>query len=990
MTDFGASHAVDLEDARIRVLHVDDEPDLADVAATFVEREDERFAVETAASASEGLDRLADEAFDCVVSDYEMPGQDGIAFLETVRAEYPELPFILYTGKGSEEVASEAISAGVTDYLQKETGTSQYAVLANRIANAVEQYRSKRELEANRERLSLFFDQSPLGVIEWNDDFEIARLNDRAEAILGYAESDLVGNSWERIVPGSDREQVSEVVSNLLRAEDGYHSINANVRADGERIVCEWHNRVVTDDAGETVAVFSQFQDITDRREREADGERKTRAMNEAPVGITISDPSRDDNPLVYANDRFEQITGYAESDVLGRNCRFLQGDHTADEPVAAMRAAIDAGEPVTVELRNYRKDGTEFWNRVSIAPVRTPDGEITNYVGFQQDVTAEKDRELRLERSERRYRAIFNDPNILVGLLDTDGTVLEVNETAMAYVDATHDEVTGQPFWATPWFDHSEAVQQAVRGWIDRAADGEYVEFEADLLRPDGEPYTVEGVFRPVTNDEGEVVSLLVSDRDITERRERERELQRYESYLEESSDIITVLDEDGTITYQSPAVERILGYETDALVGQRGFDYIHPDDEQKVFGAFTDLVAEPEEMVTVECRFRTADGEWRWIEIRGTNRLDQDAIDGVVTNNRDITERRARERELEETNVLLSTLIETLPVGVLAEDESRNVLMVNERLLELFDISAAPDGVIGADCGRLAEDLSDRFVDPERFVTRISELLTQRDSVRDEEVSLRDGRTLARSYEPIELPDGFGHLWVYRDITDRKDREQALTQERDRLDEFASVVSHDLRNPLNVAQGRLEFVREECDSEHLDAIATALHRIERITEDVLWLAREGRDIGALAPVDLDEAVDEAWTLVTDGAGGAELHHAADDGPLPTVEADDDRLYQLLENLFRNAIEHGGEDVVVTVGTVEDGFYVEDDGPGVPEAERDDIFDAGYSTKEAGTGFGLNIVEQIAEAHGWEIAVADGADGGARFEISGVAFAAE
>ncbi|ELZ27551.1 light and redox sensing histidine kinase [Halosimplex carlsbadense 2-9-1] len=972
------------------MLHVDDEPDFADMAATFVEREDERFVVETAASASEGLERLADEPFDCIVSDYEMPGRDGIALLEAIRAEYPELPFILYTGKGSEEVASEAISAGVTDYLQKATGTSQYAVLANRIANAVEQYRSKRELEASRERLSLFFHQSPLGVIEWNEDGEVARVNEKAEKILGYAEADLVGDSWETIVPESDREQVAAVVSSLLAADDGYHSINGNVREDGERIVCEWHNRVVTDDSGETVAIFSQFRDITDRKGGQADGELETRAMNEAPVGITIADPTRDDNPIVYANERFEQLTGYDEAEVLGRNCRFLQGADTAGEPVAAMRSAIDAGEPVTVELRNYRKDGTEFWNRVSIAPVRSAEGTITNYVGFQRDVTAENERERRLERNERRYRAVFNDPNILVGLLDTDGTVLDINDTAMEYVAGTRESVTGQPFWATPWFDHSEAVQRDVREWVERAVDGEYVEFEADLVRSNGVPYTVEGVFRPVTDDDGEVVSLLVSDRDVTERKARERELQQYESYLEGSSDIITVLDESGTVTYQSPAVERILGYDADALVGQHGFDYVHPDDEERTFEAFADLVAEPESTVTVECRFRTADDEWRWLEIRGRNRLDHDAIEGVVTNNRDITERIARERELEATNALLSTLVETLPVGILVEDESRNVLTVNERLLELFDGPTFPEPVTGADCEQLAADLGETFVESERFVARIADLVGRRESVRDEELSLRDGRTFARSYEPIELTDGVGHLWVYRDITDRRDREQALTRERDRLDEFASVVSHDLRNPLNVAQGRLEFVREECDSDHIETIATALHRIERITADVLWLARGGRDIGALHAVVLEAAVDGSWELVADDAARAELRYASDDGPLPTIEADDDRLYQLLENLLRNALEHGGEDVVVTVGALEDGFYIEDDGPGIPEAERADVFDAGYSTKEAGTGFGLSIVEQIADAHGWEIRVTESVEGGARFEITGVEFAVE
>ena len=129
---------------QIRVLHVDDHPDVTDLTATFLEREDDRYIIEAAASASEGFDRLDDNDYDCIVSDYDMPGQDGIEFLRTVREEYPDIPFILYTGKGSEAIASEAISAGVTDYLQKGTGTSQYEVLSNRITNAVEQARANR------------------------------------------------------------------------------------------------------------------------------------------------------------------------------------------------------------------------------------------------------------------------------------------------------------------------------------------------------------------------------------------------------------------------------------------------------------------------------------------------------------------------------------------------------------------------------------------------------------------------------------------------------------------------------------------------------------------------------------------------------------------------------------------------------------------------------------------------------------------------------
>lgn len=221
--------------------------------------------------------------------------------------------------------------------------------------------------------------------------------------------------------------------------------------------------------------------------------------------------------------------------------------------------------------------------------------------------------------------------------------------------------------------------------------------------------------------------------------------------------------------------------------------------------------------------------------------------------------------------------------------------------------------------------------------------------------------------------------------DITDRKEWERELERERDRLDEFANIVSHDLRNPLAVIKGRVELAQEETDSEHVDAIETAAARVERIIDDVLWLAREGQDIGSMESVPLQEVIDSAWNLVADGADRPELRYADDLQSLPTIEADHDRFRQLLENLFRNAIEHGGDDVTVTVDVLDDGFYVEDDGLGIPEGRREDVFTAGYSTSEAGTGFGLSIVERVAEGHGWSVRVTDGSNGGARFEITGI-----
>lgn len=212
---------------------------------------------------------------------------------------------------------------------------------------------------------------------------------------------------------------------------------------------------------------------------------------------------------------------------------------------------------------------------------------------------------------------------------------------------------------------------------------------------------------------------------------------------------------------------------------------------------------------------------------------------------------------------------------------------------------------------------------------------------------------------------------------------RERELERENRRLASFASVVSHDVKNPLQVAQGWLSITREERDSPELDRVATALDRIQVMLGDLEEFSRFTTDEVELSAVDLAEVIDRVWVSVQPvSAADAEMVCAGDQ---PTMlEADPRRLVPLLENLFRNALTHVGSDVTITWGMLPDGFFVEDDGPGIPEEVREDAFEWGFSTEEDGTGFGLAIVWQIAHIHGWEVDITDAADGGARVEITG------
>ena len=220
----------------------------------------------------------------------------------------------------------------------------------------------------------------------------------------------------------------------------------------------------------------------------------------------------------------------------------------------------------------------------------------------------------------------------------------------------------------------------------------------------------------------------------------------------------------------------------------------------------------------------------------------------------------------------------------------------------------------------------------------------------------------------------------WVSYELFQQRAKARIESQ-RDRLEEFASTVSHDLRNPLSVAKGYLELAEETGDAEQFQQCRSALDRMSELIGDLLILAREGKEIDGAEDTHIPTLVKECWSFVSNDT--ATISVTAD----LTVTGDRSRLQQLFGNLFRNAIQHGDEDVTVRVGQLDDenGIYIEDDGPGIPEEKRHRVFDDGYSTGESGTGYGLAIVKQVVEAHGWDIQVTDTAGGGARFEITGV-----
>ncbi|WP_332898899.1 histidine kinase N-terminal 7TM domain-containing protein [Haladaptatus sp. CMSO5] len=425
-----------------------------------------------------------------------------------------------------------------------------------------------------------------------------------------------------------------------------------------------------------------------------------------------------------------------------------------------------------------------------------------------------------------------ITDPIVI---LDTDGRVAEMNDAAkdLFSIDAAFTGCHGSDILGDV-YPHIAAYDGEDEQHSNTAFElGEYRYFTIRLM--------------PIADDTQEPVGKIVIFREVTDRMRAEK---RFELLIENVTDIITVIEADGTVRFQSQAFEHVLGYDPESVVGDTVFDLVHPDDLDHIVEEFVDGIEDFGRLTQTEARFRHADGSWRTLELHGKNLLNHPVIRGVVITSRDMTEREQHAQELKRQN--------------------------------------------------------------------------------------------------------------------------------DRLAEFANVVSHDLRNPLTVAKGRLEIAQETGDSEHFEAISRATTRMERIINDVLTLAKQGDAVGETQHLLVATVATEAWETVD--TRDVTLTVETDQ----VIEADESRLIQLFENLFRNAIEHGGPDVTVRVGSLvdEQGFYVEDTGPGIPEADRARVFESGFTTNQSGTGFGLAIIEQIVEAHGWAIAVTAGSDGGARFEI--------
>lgn len=460
------------------------------------------------------------------------------------------------------------------------------------------------------------------------------------------------------------------------------------------------------------------------------------------------------------------------------------------------------------------------------------------------------------------------------------------------------------------------------------------------------------------------------------------------YRTLVHAVADPMYWLAPDGTVRLVNDAMVEFVGVPREKLVGASPDRFLEDEDVAEIEGAVAERLASGrQDRVRHEFELQPPDGDDRWVEAHFAPVFDGGEFLGTVGVVRDITARRAREEAL----ARFETIAETAPVGLTTLDENAVITWANQVFADTLDVEREwlvdrpfPD--------LIAEGYYDEHITEPYLETVRTLLSSDTDTSRGSylvETHLEDGGTLLHEVYTALLPmdDGefAGTVSAFRNVTTQKRYERQLERQNERLDRFASVVSHDLTNPLAVADGYVERAIETEDVEKLDRAQEALERMDSLIDDLLSLAREGRTVEDPSPVAVSGVARAAWSVVD--TGGASLT-VEDPG---RILADPDRLQQLFENFFRNSVEHGatgaadGQGVAVTVGPLEDGFYVADDGPGIPSGDHDRVFDHGYTTAEAGSGLGLSIVSEITHAHEWEVDVTESAEGGCRFEIRGV-----
>ena len=642
----------------------------------------------------------------------------------------------------------------------------------------------------------------------------------------------LLGNTWRRLYDGEEVERLEAEAFPALESEGYWRGMVTGSRPDGSTFPAELSLTIIDD--GRLVCTV---RDETERRERERDLELKERAMDEANVGIQITDPTEEDNPLVYVNDGFERLTGHAREDVLGRNPRLLQGEDTDPEQTARLREAISAEEPVSLELWNERNDGTPFWSQLSVTPVTDESGAVRNFIGIQQDATERRERERQVEARKdflERIYEVTTDPELtfdgkITGLLEAGREHLDLPYGFLTHIEKDDDERTGSQTIVEALGSHdllqsgkSAALEQSYcrkttdgdghmalqhateTGWADDPAYetfGLETYIGSEVVAGDdlyGTLCFASKEPRDLSFDEFERSYIRLAARWIgyeidrqNTREELQEERERLALTLSGTNTGLAECNlETGAVTWDETLVD-VVGRDVESIEEFRAA--IHPDDRDRVQREL-DTMIETGDPWTGEFRILDDDNDGLWLGTRATPVYDDEGEPiRVLATGTDVRDRKQRQQQLFEERERFRLLTESVEeYAFLVVNEEGAVQTWNESAEDTFGYDA--ETAIGLSTAELHPEADRERELPDRL---LQQARVAGESAHEGWRVRADGSKFYADvrYAPLESDDDEfrGYAMIVRDMTDRRRERRRTEQFVEESDDVVTVVDPD-----------------------------------------------------------------------------------------------------------------------------------------------------------------------------------------------------
>ncbi len=678
---------------------------------------------------------------------------------------------------------------------------------------------------------------------------------------------------------------------------------------------------------------------------------------------------------IVRINGTGSDLIDMEPEELKGKKC--YEVVHNQDKPIPEC-PCLEASETKSKTIGEFEKNGKHWFTTAS--PILDDNGEIEAFAHYIQDITESWRAKENLKKRDRQLKAVLNDPQTFIGILDLDGNVLEANRASPEFIDTPPSGVEGKKFWNTPWWTHSEELQDRLRDAVNRAANGNYERFEAWHEGKDGEVITVDFSLRPIRNEEGEITSLIAEGIDITERKRTEERLkeveERYQSLFERSMEAIFVHDFEGNFIDANPRALDMLGYSESDMKPLSFEDIVAEEYLPKAERNTERILEKGRDEEAKEFKLERKDGNQIWVETRATTLHRNGEPYAVMGIARDITERKQMEKELKREKDRYKELVEGANDLVATTDLEGNVKGINKKCLEFFGYTE--DEIVGENIIKLAHP-----DDRDNWLEIYNEVRENEEATRILRGIDKEGNTiwLKTGGKVIEEDDEIVELqYNSQDITVQKEREE-------RENFLHSLLRHDQKNMIQNARGYHKILEsKDLSDEQKEILEKANGECKngvKLIERVRTLRRLDEEVEKeklpVAPI-IRNAINDVETEASEN--GVEIIF---DESNPVVIGG--RLLQeIFLNLFRNSIKHSGcEKIRVSISEEEEEVLisVSDDGCGLSNEMKERIFEKGFKKgSEAGTGLGTYLVKEIAENYGGSVEVEDSEEGGTRFIV--------